>query len=81
MGDAEIGEDVNIGAGAVTCNFDGEDKHRTVVGGGAFIGSGSMLVAPVEIGRKAYTAAGAVVTRNVAAGTRVAGVPAEALIR
>ena len=81
VGDAEIGEDVNIGAGAVTCNFDGEDKHRTVVGDGAFIGSGSMLVAPVEIGDGAYTAAGSVVTRNVAAGTRVAGVPAEALIR
>lgn len=77
VGDAEIGEDVNIGAGAVTCNFDGQDKHRTVVGDGAFIGSGSMLVAPVEIGGKAYTAAGAVVTRNVAAGTAVAGVPAE----
>ena len=77
VGDAEIGEDVNIGAGAVTCNFDGEDKHRTVVGDGAFIGSGSMLVAPVEIGGKAYTAAGSVVTRNVAAGTTVAGVPAE----
>ncbi len=77
VGDAEIGDDVNIGAGAVTCNFDGQDKHRTVVGDGAFIGSGSMLVAPVEIGGKAYTAAGAVVTRNVAAGTTVAGVPAE----
>ncbi len=77
VGDAEIGEDVNIGAGAVTCNFDGQDKHRTIVGDGAFIGSGSMLVAPVEIGGKAYTAAGSVVTRNVAEGTTVAGVPAE----
>lgn len=77
VGDAEIGEDANIGAGAVTCNFDGQEKHRTVVGDGAFIGSGSMLVAPVEIGGKAYTAAGSVVTRNVAAGTTVAGVPAE----
>ncbi len=76
VGDAEIGEDVNIGAGAVTCNFDGQEKHPTVVGDGAFIGSGSMLVAPVEIGGKAYTAAGSVVTRNVAAGTTVAGVPA-----
>ncbi len=77
VGDAEIGEDVNIGAGAVTCNFDGQDKHQTVVGDGAFIGSGSMLVAPVEIGDKAYTGAGSVVTRNVAAGSTVAGVPAE----
>lgn len=81
VGDAEIGEDVNIGAGAVTCNFDGQDKHRTVVGDGAFIGSGSMLVAPVEIGGKGYTAAGSVVTRNVAAGTTVAGVPAEYIRR
>ncbi len=81
VGDAEIGDDVNIGAGAVTCNFDGQDKHRTVVGDGAFIGSGSMLVAPVDIGNKAYTAAGSVVTRNVAAGTTVAGVPAEEIRR
>lgn len=81
VGDAEIGEDVNIGAGAVTCNFDGQDKHRTVVGDGVFIGSGSMLVAPVKIGDEAYTAAGSVVTRNVAEGTTVAGVPAEALRR
>ena len=81
VGDAEIGDDVNIGAGAVTCNYDGVDKHRTVVGDRAFIGSGSLLVAPVEVGGKAYTAAGAVVTRNVAAGTTVAGVPAEYMRR
>ncbi len=81
VGDADVGDDVNIGAGAVTCNFDGQDKHRTVVGDGAFIGSGSLLVAPVEVGGKAYTAAGAVVTRNVAEGTTVAGVPAEYMRR
>ncbi len=81
IGDAEVGDDVNIGAGAVTCNFDGQDKHRTAVGDGAFIGSGSLLVAPVEIGREAYTAAGSVVTRNVAEGTMVAGVPAEEIRR
>ena len=81
VGDAEIGEDVNIGAGAVTCNFDGQDKHQTVVGEGAFIGSGSMLVAPVDIGSEAYTAAGSVVTRSVAAGSTVAGVPAEEIRR
>ncbi len=81
VGDANIGEDVNIGAGAVTCNFDGQDKHRTIVDNGAFIGSGSMLVAPVQIGAQAYTAAGAVVTRNVAEGTTVAGVPAKAVRR
>ena len=77
VGDSEIGDDVNIGAGAVTCNYDGVDKHRTMIGDRAFIGSGSMLVAPVEIGMNAYTAAGAVVTKNVAAGTTVAGVPAK----
>ena len=81
VGDADVGDDVNIGAGAVTCNYDGQEKHRTVVGDGAFIGSGSLLVAPVEVGSKAYTAAGAVVTRNVAAGTTVAGVPAEYMRR
>ena len=78
VGDAELGEQVNVGAGAVTCNFDGENKHRTVVGDGAFIGSGSMLIAPVEIGSGAYVGAGAVVTRDVAAGEVVYGVPARA---
>ena len=81
VGDSEIGDDVNIGAGAVTCNYDGVDKHRTIVGDKAFIGSGSMLVAPVEIGAHAYTAAGSVVTKNVAAGTTVAGVPAKPIRR
>ena len=81
VGDSEIGDDVNIGAGTVTCNYDGVDKHRTIVGDKAFIGSGSMLVAPVEIGAGAYTAAGSVVTKNVAAGTTVAGVPAKPIRR
>ena len=81
VGDSEIGDDVNIGAGAVTCNYDGADKHRTMVGDNAFIGSGSMLIAPVEIGAGAYTAAGSVVTKNVAAGTTVAGVPAKPMRR
>ena len=81
VGDSNIGDDVNIGAGAVTCNYDGENKHRTVIGSGAFIGSGSMLVAPVEIGEGAYTAAGTVVTKNVAAMTTVAGVPAREMSR
>jgi bifunctional UDP-N-acetylglucosamine pyrophosphorylase/glucosamine-1-phosphate N-acetyltransferase len=76
IGDAELGADVNIGAGTVTCNFDGVEKHRTVIGAGAFIGSDSMLVAPVEIGAGARTAAGAVVTADVAPGALVLGVPA-----
>lgn len=76
IGDAELGPDVNIGAGAVTCNFDGVAKHRTIIGAGAFIGSDSMLVAPVRVGAGARTAAGAVVTADVPDGALVMGVPA-----
>jgi len=76
VGDCEIGEEVNIGAGTVTCNYDGKKKHRTKVGDSAFIGSGTMLVAPVRVGRGASTAAGAVVNRDVPDGATVAGVPA-----
>jgi bifunctional UDP-N-acetylglucosamine pyrophosphorylase/glucosamine-1-phosphate N-acetyltransferase len=66
LGDAEIGADANIGAGTITCNYDGFFKYRTVVGEGAFIGSNSALVAPVTIGKGALVGAGSVVTRNVA---------------
>lgn len=76
VGDATVGERVNIGAGSITCNYDGQAKHRTVIGDDAFIGSDSMLVAPVEIGPGARTGAGSVVTRDVEAGTTVLGVPA-----
>ncbi|MCH8102324.1 MAG: bifunctional UDP-N-acetylglucosamine diphosphorylase/glucosamine-1-phosphate N-acetyltransferase GlmU [Chloroflexi bacterium] len=76
VGDAELGKRVNIGAGAVTANYDGKQKHRTVIGDDAFVGSGSMLVAPVQIGRGAVTGAGSVVTHDVPAGDTVAGVPA-----
>jgi bifunctional UDP-N-acetylglucosamine pyrophosphorylase / glucosamine-1-phosphate N-acetyltransferase len=76
VGDASVGEAANIGAGAVTCNYDGEAKHRTEIGAGAFVGSGSMLVAPVRIGSGAVVGAGAVVTHDVEAGTVVYGVPA-----
>lgn len=76
MGDATIGENVNIGAGTITCNFDGIDKHRTVIGKNAFIGSDTMLIAPVRIGERAATGAGAVVTRDVPDGSTVLGVPA-----
>ena len=76
IGDAIIGDNSNIGAGTVTVNYDGVVKHTTRIGSGVFIGSGSMLVAPVTIGAGALTAAGAVVTHDVAAGERVAGVPA-----
>ena len=66
LGDAEIGENVNIGAGTVTCNFDGYFKHKTIIGDGAFIGTHTSLVAPVSVGKGAFTATGAVVTRDVA---------------
>jgi bifunctional UDP-N-acetylglucosamine pyrophosphorylase/glucosamine-1-phosphate N-acetyltransferase len=65
VGDAEIGEGVNVGAGTVTVNFDGVDKHVTTIDDGAFIGSDSMLVAPVRIGKNAMTAAGSVITNDV----------------
>ena len=79
VGDSVVGADVNIGAGVVTANYDGSRKHTTRIGDGAFIGSDTTLVAPVTVGAGAYTAAGAVVVRDVAPGGRVAGVPARAL--
>ncbi|MEO8668392.1 MAG: DapH/DapD/GlmU-related protein, partial [Bauldia sp.] len=65
IGDAHIGAGANIGAGTITCNYDGVDKHHTEIGEGAFIGSNSALVAPVTIGRNAYVASGSVITEDV----------------
>jgi bifunctional UDP-N-acetylglucosamine pyrophosphorylase/glucosamine-1-phosphate N-acetyltransferase len=65
VGDAEIGKGANIGAGTITCNYDGFEKHRTVIGDRAFIGSDTMLVAPVRVGRDAVTGAGSAITRDV----------------
>ncbi len=76
MGDADVGEGTNIAAGTITCNYDGVNKHRTTIGAGAFIGCDTMLVAPITVGDGAATAAGSVVTKDVAPGERVAGVPA-----
>ncbi|MDQ5841190.1 MAG: UDP-N-acetylglucosamine diphosphorylase/glucosamine-1-phosphate N-acetyltransferase, partial [Chloroflexota bacterium] len=76
LGDAEVGDDVNIGAGTVTANFDGTTKHQTVIGDGAFIGVDTMLRAPVTVGAGAKTGAGSVVTRDVAPGKTVVGAPA-----
>ena len=76
LGDAAIGEGVNIGAGAITANYDGIRKHPTTIGAGAFIGVDTMLVAPVEVGEGARTGAGAVVTHDVPAGKLAVGVPA-----
>jgi bifunctional UDP-N-acetylglucosamine pyrophosphorylase/glucosamine-1-phosphate N-acetyltransferase len=68
VGDASVGENANVGAGTITCNYDGFFKHQTVIGAGAFIGSNSALVAPVKIGDGAYVGSGSVVTRNVEPG-------------
>ena len=76
LGDATIGENVNIGAGTITCNYDGVHKNPTEIGDGAFIGSDTMLVAPLKIGARAKTGAGSVVTKDVEADTLVVGVPA-----
>ncbi|PKB83588.1 MAG: UDP-N-acetylglucosamine diphosphorylase/glucosamine-1-phosphate N-acetyltransferase [SAR202 cluster bacterium Io17-Chloro-G9] len=77
IGDASIGAAANLGAGLVTCNYDGKDKHRTVIGDGAFIGCDTMLVAPVTVGDNAITGAGAVVITDVPAGRLAVGVPAK----
>lgn len=76
LGDADISASVNIGAGTVTCNFDGENKLKTVIGKGAFIGCDTMLIAPVEIGAQAATGAGSVVTRDIPTARLAFGVPA-----
>jgi bifunctional UDP-N-acetylglucosamine pyrophosphorylase/glucosamine-1-phosphate N-acetyltransferase len=76
LGDATTGERVNVGAGAITANFDGTRKHATVIGDDAFIGVDTVLIAPVEIGEGARTGAGAVVTHGVPAGKLAYGVPA-----
>jgi bifunctional UDP-N-acetylglucosamine pyrophosphorylase/glucosamine-1-phosphate N-acetyltransferase len=65
LGDAQVGRDVNIGAGTITCNYDGEVKHPTRIGDGAFVGSDSTLVAPIEVGQGAYVAAGSTLTEDV----------------
>jgi bifunctional UDP-N-acetylglucosamine pyrophosphorylase/glucosamine-1-phosphate N-acetyltransferase len=79
LGDADVGANANIGAGTITCNYNGVTKNRTVIGEGAFIGSDTMLVAPVEIGAGAQTGAGAVVKRSVPAGKVAVGVPARVI--
>lgn len=76
VGNARVGANVNIGAGVVTCNYDGAARHETIIEDDAFIGSGSMLVAPVHIGQGARVGAGAVVTHDVPDGGLVYGVPA-----
>ena len=77
LGDATIGERTNIGAGTVTCNYDGKNKHETVIEDDVKIGSDTMLVAPVRVGARSVTGAGSVVTKDVPPDSLVAGVPAE----
>lgn len=77
LGDAEVGERTNIGAGTVTCNYDGKNKHATTIEHDVKIGSDTMLVAPVRVGARSVTAAGSVVTEDVPPDTLVAGVPAK----
>ena len=73
IGDSRVGADANIGAGTITCNYDGASKHRTDIGAGAFIGSNSALVAPVKIGDGAYVGSGSVITRDVPADSLAIG--------
>src|SRR6266498_1057109 len=79
IGNADIGANTNIGAGTITCNYDGEKKHPTEIGEDAFIGSDTMLVAPVKLGAGARTGAGAIVTKNVPDDILVVGMPARAI--
>jgi len=79
VGDADVGERVNIGAGTITMNYDGVNKHRTTIGNDAFIGSDTLLRAPITIGEGAVTGAGAVVTKDVAPGMLAVGVPARSI--
>jgi len=81
IGDASIGGNVNVGAGTVTCNYDGKEKHRSVVEKDAFVGCDTMLVAPVTVGAGAVTGAGAVVTKDVPPARLAVGVPAKILDR
>ena len=79
VGDSQVGARVNIGAGTITANYDGKKKNRTVIGDDSFIGSDTVLRAPVTIGARAVTGAGAVVTKDVPPDTVAAGVPARVI--
>jgi bifunctional UDP-N-acetylglucosamine pyrophosphorylase / glucosamine-1-phosphate N-acetyltransferase len=81
LGDTDLGEDANIGAGTITANFDGTSKNRTEIGDGAFVGVDTMLVAPVKLGKGARTGAGSVVTKDVPDGATAVGVPARVVRR
>jgi bifunctional UDP-N-acetylglucosamine pyrophosphorylase/glucosamine-1-phosphate N-acetyltransferase len=69
IGDAQVGVDVNVGAGSITCNYDGARKHQTIIEDGVFLGSNSALIAPVKVGENATIAAGSTINRNVPPGS------------
>jgi bifunctional UDP-N-acetylglucosamine pyrophosphorylase/glucosamine-1-phosphate N-acetyltransferase len=73
LGDATVGAGVNVGCGTITCNYDGERKNPTFIGDGVFVGSDSILVAPIRIGKGAYVAAGSTLTESVPAGALALG--------
>jgi bifunctional UDP-N-acetylglucosamine pyrophosphorylase / glucosamine-1-phosphate N-acetyltransferase len=79
VGDAEIGEDANLGAGTITANYDGVNKHRTTIGDGAFTGVNTNLIAPVTIGDGAYLGAGSVVNKDIPPGKLAVGMPARVI--
>jgi bifunctional UDP-N-acetylglucosamine pyrophosphorylase/glucosamine-1-phosphate N-acetyltransferase len=81
LGDTDLGEDANIGAGTITANFDGTNKNRTEIGDGAFVGVDTMFVAPVKLGKGARTGAGSVVTKDIPDGATAVGVPARVVRR
>jgi bifunctional UDP-N-acetylglucosamine pyrophosphorylase/glucosamine-1-phosphate N-acetyltransferase len=81
LGDTDLGEDANIGAGTITANFNGVSKSRTVIGDGSFVGVDTMLVAPVKLGKGSRTGAGSVVTKDVPDGATAVGVPARVIRR
>ena len=76
IGDADVGANVNIGAGSITCNYDGQEKHRTLIGDDVFIGCDTMMVAPVTIGDRSYTGTGSVINKNVPPDSGAIGAPA-----
>jgi bifunctional UDP-N-acetylglucosamine pyrophosphorylase/glucosamine-1-phosphate N-acetyltransferase len=79
VGDAEIGEGVNLGAGTITANYDGKDKHRTTIGDGVFTGINTNLIAPITIGENAYLGAGSVVNKDIPPGKLAVGMPARVI--
>ncbi|MDQ3303685.1 MAG: bifunctional UDP-N-acetylglucosamine diphosphorylase/glucosamine-1-phosphate N-acetyltransferase GlmU, partial [Actinomycetota bacterium] len=79
IGDAEIGEGVNLGAGTITANYDGKEKHRTTIKDGVFTGINTNLIAPITIGENAYLGAGSVVNKDIPAGKMAVGMPARVI--